>query len=76
MTGPRDPSGAEAARYREAIVTRNAELLNTLVNVTYPDIVWGSVTQGMSEEDREWLMNNLRDPRASDDWGDHWSQAY
>jgi hypothetical protein len=59
MNAYRDPLPHEAEQYREAIAQKNVEQLQRIMTDLYPNVIWGTVTQTLSEFDRAWVMKHL-----------------
>ena len=60
MFGVRDADDSLGKRLREAIASRDVDALNRLVIDDHPDVLWGSYTRQLPDEDRQWMMQNLR----------------
>jgi hypothetical protein len=72
MSGPRDPTPFETGMYQDAIASKDAKRLRTIVSDMYPNVMWGSITRGLSAEDQKWVMDNLTPEPVDDDdggWG-------
>lgn len=58
VASPTDPLGA---LFQRAIADRDAASLRSLVIDQYPTVVWGSQFNQLSDEDRSWAMQAIRD---------------
>ncbi|MDB5225243.1 MAG: hypothetical protein JWL87_195 [Candidatus Adlerbacteria bacterium] len=68
MSGPRDSTPVEADMYKDAIAAKDGTQLRTIVRDMYPNVMWGQITRELSEEDRKWVMQNLKpEPQPADD---------
>lgn len=58
--GLRDADEHLGSLYLDAVAKRDAEALNRLIITDHPDILWGKYFKQLSEEDRDWAMQNTR----------------
>lgn len=65
----RAPSKFEEQELSIAVRERDAKLAYTLLNVKYPDLLWGRMFNALAREDREWLFEAVRGDNDNGGWG-------
>lgn len=55
----RDPMPDEIDRLTEALESRDSEQISHLVNVVYPNVLWGKFYKTLSMEERAFLRNSV-----------------
>ena len=63
----REPLSTEGSAFQELVESRDADGLRQLVD-KHPDVIWGSVLQGLSAIDRVWVNKVVAKPRETDDY--------
>lgn len=62
----RGPLPDEESMYRAAVSARDAELYLSLFKL-HPTVLWGSVTETLSNKDRAWADEVLKSNKAKED---------
>ena len=55
------PSGSLGTLLQEAITSRSEDSLKSLVIDQYPTVVWGKYFNQLSDEDRAWAMQAIKE---------------
>jgi len=59
----RDPLPGEESTFRTAVQSRNKEAFARLFDL-YPNVLWGKITDTLTQEDRVWMDEAILQERA------------